>query len=145
MLSWCPRRTMTKVATPDHGGEQEKADNYKCLKDPGHRCAPVYTPARVPQEDPQREYAKSVDVQSVNVGCLIKSSQFEETDFHWLPHPERCFVRAFVISFRRGRYLVTAEYVRPRPGQAQKCGPGWLAQALDSRLTHLAHRPALGS
>ena len=66
----------------DHGGEQEKADHYKCLKDPGHRCAPVYTLARVPQEDPQREYAQSVDVQSVNVGFLIKSSQFEETDFH---------------------------------------------------------------
>jgi hypothetical protein len=47
-----------------HGGEQEKANNNKCLKDPGHRCAPVYTLARVPQEDPQREYAKSVDVQS---------------------------------------------------------------------------------
>jgi hypothetical protein len=66
----------------DDGGEQEKADNYKCLKDPGHRCAPVYTPARVHQEDPQREYAQSVDVQSVNVGFLIKSSQSEETDFH---------------------------------------------------------------
>ena len=49
---------------PYHGGEQEEANNYKCLKDPGHRCAPVYTLARVPQEDPQREYAKSVDVQS---------------------------------------------------------------------------------
>ena len=57
-----------------HGGEQEKADNYKCLKDPGHRCAPVYTLERVPQEDPQREYAKSVDVQSER-RFLIKSSQ----------------------------------------------------------------------
>ena len=59
----------------DYGGEQEKADNYKSLKDPGHRCAPVHTLARVPQEDPQRDYAKSVDVQSENVGSFIKSSQ----------------------------------------------------------------------
>jgi hypothetical protein len=70
-----------------HRGEQEKADNYKCLKNPGHRCAPVYTLARVPQEDPQREYANQPTF-SQNVGFFIKSSQSRKTDFHWLLHPE---------------------------------------------------------
>lgn len=39
---------------PNYCGEQEKAGNYQCFKDPGHRRAPVYTPVRVLKRDPQR-------------------------------------------------------------------------------------------
>ncbi len=39
---------------PNDCGEQEKANNYQCFKDPAHRRAPVYTLVRVLKRDPQR-------------------------------------------------------------------------------------------
>jgi hypothetical protein len=46
-------RIVTAPPSHDHcgyanyGDKQEKADNYKCFKDPTHRRAPVYTLSRV--------------------------------------------------------------------------------------------------
>ncbi len=59
----------------------------------------------------------------MNVGFLIKSSPLVETNFvgYYIRTP---FVRAFVISFSVGRYLVTAEYVRPRPRSSTNVPPG---------------------
>jgi hypothetical protein len=65
---------------PNHSGEQEKADNYQCFKDPAHRRAPVYTLVRVLKRDPQREC--KINQRSVSERWIPhKSSQFEEAAF----------------------------------------------------------------
>jgi hypothetical protein len=55
---------------PDDRDEQEKANHYQCLIDPTHRCAPVYTLARVLKRI-RNAKCKSANVQSLNVGFLI--------------------------------------------------------------------------
>ena len=85
---------------PNYCGEQEKADDYQCFKDPAHRRAPVYTLVRVLKRDPQREM--QISQRSFSERWVPHmSSQLEETAFHYFYIPEHCFFRAFVISFKR--------------------------------------------